>query len=76
MAGKIEQVVIVELKKDFKHLKKGTHAMNKKVAEKLKKGKADFTQKPAKEAIADMVVRAKKRASEAEEAQEKANKGK
>jgi hypothetical protein len=76
MAGKIDQIVIVTLKKDTKYLKAGTHAMNVKVAEKLKEQKADFTQKPAKEVMADLVAKAKKRISDSEEAQEKANKGK
>jgi len=76
MAGKIEQVVIVELAEDTQYHKKGTHAMNIKVAEKLKKSGAKMTMKPAKEVMESLIAKAVEKRNTAIVAQEKANKSK
>ena len=76
MAGKIEQVVIVELAEDTQYHKKGAHAMNIKVAEKLKKSGAKMTMKPAKEVMESLIAKAVEKRNTAIVAQEKANKSK
>lgn len=60
MAGKLNDVRIVTLKKDFGRYKAGDHAMHKSVAEKLKKrAGADATVKPAKEEVEKLVQKVK-----------------
>lgn len=76
MAGKIEQVVIVKLAEDTQYHKKGTHAMNIKVAEKLEKSGAKMSMKPAKEVMESLIASAVEKKNTAIVAQEKANKKK
>jgi len=76
MAGKIEQVVIVTLSESTQYLEKGTHAMNVKVAEKLKKSGAKMTSKPLKEVMDSLIAKAKEKREGAIEAQEKVQKSK
>jgi hypothetical protein len=76
MAGKIEQIVIVTLSEDIRYHKKGVHAMNVKVAEKLKDTGAKMTTKPAKEVIESLISKVKAKREGSIEAQEKAQKAK
>lgn len=62
MAGKLKDVRIVTLKKDFGRYKAGDHAMHKSVAEKLKKrAGADATVREAKDEVEKIVQKVKER---------------
>jgi len=62
MAGKLKDVRIVTLKKDFGRYTAGDHAMHKSVAEKLKKrAGADATVREAKEEVDKIVQKVKER---------------
>lgn len=76
MAGKIEQVVIVKLSEDTQYHKKGTHAMNIKVAEILEKSGVKMTMKPAKEVVESLITKAVEVKNTAIMEQEKAQKSK